>query len=400
MVSSVHPLRSTKTSRPARPPSMSTTVSSSPWNPITATDWVPSSQPLTWMFPAWGAMARMISPPQPTAHDIIPPKLNPVEKIRFSSIHSSERKRSIIASRNFRSPPLLFAQPRLSPGTAGPPPRRRSRRRRPRAAGRNSPPFAYLLRGAAERMPPEDQAIGLVRVVIIGHRKDQYSARRPLDVDVETAAHREALAEPRPMVAFSPPGAAAGTASYGAASAVLPVAPPDGAPAPPLISHRRLIFRRPLPHPALTAPPACSRRRPCRSRAEPPKLEGTASSHLWPAGPTSCRWLPPTLPRAPPVTATPPVLAPPADDELPPLPVCVGVVRARSCVEGCQHAKAANCSVDAGIGLQAGVKAKRSKPSSVRDSKNSAKQALPAGGTDSIPSLRARSRKVTSKRRA
>src|SRR6185369_14703982 len=110
----LHPLRLTKTSRAVRPPAMSTTESCVPWNPMYATGWVPATQPLTVELPAMGAMARA-SAEQPTAFDIMPPKLNPAEKIRFWSMHIDDSKRSSIARRNAMSWPFVLPQPRPLP---------------------------------------------------------------------------------------------------------------------------------------------------------------------------------------------------------------------------------------------------------------------------------------------
>ncbi len=81
---------------------MSTTESWVPWNPMYATGWVPLVQPLTVELPAIGATARA-NPAHPTAFDIMPPKLKPVEKMRVSSMHISDLKRSSMAFRNAMS---------------------------------------------------------------------------------------------------------------------------------------------------------------------------------------------------------------------------------------------------------------------------------------------------------
>ena len=83
-----------------------------------ATRVVPLTQPLV-PLPAIGAMARA-SPEQATAFDIMPPKLNPVEKIRLSSMHISALKRSSIARRNAMSWPPVFPQPRPLPSKSRP----------------------------------------------------------------------------------------------------------------------------------------------------------------------------------------------------------------------------------------------------------------------------------------
>src|SRR4051794_11818159 len=119
VVVDVQPLRLTKTSRAVRPPEMSTVPSWVPWNPMYATGWVPLVQPLTVELPAMGAMARA-SPAQPTAFDIMPPKLNPAEKMRLSSMHICDLKRSSIARRNARSCPFVFPQPRPMPPKSRP----------------------------------------------------------------------------------------------------------------------------------------------------------------------------------------------------------------------------------------------------------------------------------------
>ena len=76
-------------------------------------------QPATLVFPAIGAMARA-RPEHPTAFDIMPPKLKPVEKMRLSSMHISDLNLSIIARRNAMSWPFVFAQPRPRPWKSRP----------------------------------------------------------------------------------------------------------------------------------------------------------------------------------------------------------------------------------------------------------------------------------------
>jgi hypothetical protein len=78
----------------------------------------PSSQgPLVVALPAWGAIARILpSCEQASVNENMAPKLKPVEKIRFSSMHRPEPKRSSIACRKSTSSPFSFPQPRpLSP---------------------------------------------------------------------------------------------------------------------------------------------------------------------------------------------------------------------------------------------------------------------------------------------
>src|SRR6185436_17885798 len=120
IVVDVHPLRLTKTSRAVRPPAMSTTESCVPWNPMYATGVVPFVQPLTDELPAIGATARP-SPAQPTAFDIMPPKLNPVWKMRLWSMHMSVLNFVNMAFRNAMSWPFVFPQPRLVPPLNGRP---------------------------------------------------------------------------------------------------------------------------------------------------------------------------------------------------------------------------------------------------------------------------------------
>src|SRR4029079_17723696 len=115
----LHPLRLTNTSRAVRPPEMSTTESCVPWNPMYATGCVPFVQPLTVELPAIGAIARA-SPAQPTAFDIMPPKLNPAEKMRLSSMHISDLNFASMAFRNAMSCPFVFPQPRPLPPKSRP----------------------------------------------------------------------------------------------------------------------------------------------------------------------------------------------------------------------------------------------------------------------------------------
>src|SRR3982751_2808504 len=119
VVVDVQPLRLTKTSRAVRPPAMSTVPSWGPWNPMYATGCVPFVQPLTVELPAIGAMARA-SPAQPTAFDIMPPKLNPAEKMRLSSMHICDLNKSSMARRNAMSCPFVFAHPSPLPWKSSP----------------------------------------------------------------------------------------------------------------------------------------------------------------------------------------------------------------------------------------------------------------------------------------